>query len=431
MSIPLDRYYHYLENLCSDDTIIYHWYPHGSKKLENLRPIRGYPTNTDIEIAALNLSLNIIFHDQEPLDLDNYTPEDISTNRTAVFATHPLGPYKCYRSLIENMSPIRSATPNPFTVYDKLLLCHSEKNSAELLKFEDSGFIGVFIWSHAIIARDWFRYAEHDPELTQSTDYKYDFLIYNRAWTNTREYRLKFCEMLVESNLVSCCKTSFSAVDNGIDYSCHTFRNKDFALTNYNIKDHFVKNTATSCYSADYDNDDYNECGIEVVLETLFDDQRNHLTEKSLRPIACNKPFILASTPFSLAYLRSYGFKTFDGLIDETYDTVTGPRQRLEAIVAELNRISSLPLTDKQELWKKLNVIAAYNQKLFFSDHWHATILNEFKSNLAHATVQANNHKTGKYIRDLYTQLDTNQIPLQPKSRKILDKWLTDHGYTY
>jgi hypothetical protein len=69
------------------------------------------------------------------------------------------------------------------------------------------------------------------------------------------------------------------------------------------------------------------------VLETLFDDHRWHLTEKSLRPIACGKPFVLMATPGSLQYLRQYGFKTFDGLIDETYDSIQNPKQRLQAVL--------------------------------------------------------------------------------------------------
>jgi hypothetical protein len=429
MSIPLDRYYHYLENLCSDDTIIYHWYPHGSKKLENLRMFRDYNNK---EYSTLNLSLTMVCHDQEPLSFDYYTDDDISNLHNITFANRPLGKVNFFQNIIKSMPAIRCATLNPFTVYDKLLLCHSEKNSAELLKFEASGFIGVYIWFHAIVARDWFRYAEHDPALAHSVDYKYDFLIYNRAWTNTREYRLKFCEMLVESELTSSCKTSFAAVDTGVNYVDHVFLNKDFVLNNYNLEGHFVENTTTSCYSADYDNTDYNECGIEVVLETLFDDQRNHLTEKSLRPIACNKPFILVSTPFSLQYLRSYGFKTFNGLIDETYDTILDSRERLDAIVKELKRISCLPQSDKQELWEKLNAVAAYNQQLFFSEQWHDSILNEFKTNLAQAKALAEDHQTGKYLRELYTQLDINQVQsVRPESRKILDDWLMSNGHTY
>lgn len=428
MSIPLDRYYHYIENLCGDDTIIYHWYPHGSKKLENLKMIKEH---ADEERYKLNLSLSVICHDQEPLSLANYTPADISKLHSAVFSTNQFGSYQFYRDVIKDISPIRNSTINPLTVYDKLLLCHSEKNSTELTKFEDQGFIGVYVWFHGIISRDWFRHAEHDPALKQDTTYKYDFLIYNRAWTGTREYRLKFCELILESQLVDRCKTSFAPSDNGVHYTQYKCQNTDFALTNYNLEDFYVKNETTSCFSADYDSLDYNECGLEVVLETLFDDNRNHLTEKALRPIACNKPFILASTPFSLEYLRNYGFKTFHGLIDETYDTIIDPVQRLNAIVNELKRISCLSATNKQDLWKQLNAIAAYNQKLFFSKQWHEMVLDEFKTNLNHGLELAKQHRTAKYLRKIYKQLEINQIPFQSESRKILDQWLLDNGLYY
>jgi len=150
-----------------------------------------------------------------------------------------------------------------------------------------------------------------------------------------------------------------------------------------------------------------------------------------LRPIACNKPFILAATPFSLEYLRSYGFKTFDGLIDETYDTIADPMQRLEAILKEIKRLSCLPQADKQELWEKLNVIAAYNQQLFFSTHWNDLIVNEFKENLNRAKEIAKKYQTGKYVREFYRQLDLNQIAYQSDARTTVDNWLADNGYKY
>lgn len=428
MSIPLDRLYHHLENFCDDDTIIYRWHPHGSKKLKDLTVFKDY---CQIDRAILNLSPIIIFHDQEPLGYDRYAPNEISTVQEKQISDHLFGGVPGVQDMFLDMPIFRTATLNPLTVYDKLMLCHSEKNSKELQKFEHNGFIGIYYWAHAVIARDWFRYAEHDPALTQHTDYKYDFLIYNRAWTGTREYRLKFCEMLVESNLINCCKTSFAPDDNGINYTQYVFQNPKFELKNRNLESHFEKNTTTSCFSADYTSDDYAQCGLEVVLETLFDDERSHLTEKSLRPIACNKPFILAATPFSLEYLRSYGFKTFNGLIDETYDTIVDPLKRLETILKEIKRLSCLPQANKQELWEKLNVIAAYNRQLFFSNQWHESIVNEFKENLNHAKEIAKKHRTGKYMRELYRQLDLNQITHQSEARKIVDKWLADNGYTY
>ena len=86
------------------------------------------------------------------------------------------------------------------------------------------------------------------------------------------------------------------------------------------------------------------------MLETLFDDTRWHLTEKSLRPSACGKPFMLAATAGSLQYLRSYGFKTFSGLIDESYDLIVEPHLRLQSIAQEMQRISQLSPNKKYKL---------------------------------------------------------------------------------
>lgn len=122
---------------------------------------------------------------------------------------------------------------------------------------------------------------------------------------------------------------------------------------------------------------------IEVVLETLFDDTRQHLTEKTLRPIACGHPFILAATPNSLQYLRSYGFETFDGLIDETYDTISDPIQRLHAIVSSMKQL----LTADANVHAQLKSIAARNKKRFFSAEFQQHVIDEFKSNFDQALL--------------------------------------------
>ena len=127
-----------------------------------------------------------------------------------------------------------------------------------------------------------------------------------------------------------------------------------------------------------------------MVLETLFDDSRLHLTEKILRPIACGQPFILAATQGSLEYLRSYGFSTFSGLIDETYDTIMDPLERLQAIVIEMKRIAQLSQKDKHKLYTELEKIASKNKQLFFSTEWQQKIIREYKSNLEVALKQLN-----------------------------------------
>ena len=42
MSIPLDKLYHYLQDIINEDIIIYRWFPHGSRNLENLKPWSDY-----------------------------------------------------------------------------------------------------------------------------------------------------------------------------------------------------------------------------------------------------------------------------------------------------------------------------------------------------------------------------------------------------
>lgn len=384
MSIPLDRLYDYIESLCSDDIIIYRWFPHGSKNLSDLSQTKY--VNID---QVLSLPI-MVAHDQEPLDYDYFETQGYQK------LMHPNWyKYDSYVNFIKNVSAVRCKI-HIWNVHEKFLLCHSEKNSSELEKF-NADFIGVYYWSHALIARDWFRFAEHDSSLHGNpTNYTQDFLIYNRAWAGSREYRLKFAELLVNNNLINCSHVKFSPTDNGLHYSQHNFKNSKFKIDNFSLETLIPENTFSPCASADYVANDYNSAGIEVVLETIFDDQRMHLTEKILRPIACGKPFILASSPGALQYLRDYGFKTFDGLIDESYDTVADPVERLECIVREMTRISQLSVTEKSALFSKLNAIAEYNKTLFFSAQWHQTIVDEFVSNFNCAIDQVAQYRNSK-----------------------------------
>ena len=393
MSVPLDRLYNFLHDVCNHrDLIIYGFFPHGSRKLEDLIPLNL----KDRDWFTLMTSTNMIFHDQELLMYDLYGVEDFKDLTDHRFAHHSSEELKM---LIASMH-LRSCVIAPIGVYDQVLLCHSEKNSQELDLYQQNGFIGVYYWSHAVIARDWFRFAQHDAMLEPNfNNIVYDFLIYNRAWSGRREYRLTFAEMLANKNLISCCQMSFSETDNDLHYTQHTFANADLAISRNDLHSLYPPNLSDASSSADYNNKDYSISAVEVVMETLFDDSRHHLTEKILRPIACGRPFILVATQGSLEYLKQYGFETFDGLINETYDSILDPWQRLEAIVQELERISSMSLDEKKLLWTQLYAISQRNQKLFFSDEWQDSIVKEFKDNFDSAVTQLT--ATAKYEKEL------------------------------
>jgi len=371
MSIPLDRLYHYIEDIAKqiygDIVLIYCFYPHGSKKLENLSGIRTHTNDWITDSTALN----IYMHDQEPLNYDMYENYDLET---------------CdYHTLYKKLNvPVAQNIRIYGCVYDKVLLVHSEQRSANLEKYQQNYFITVYYWNHAILALDWFRYAEHVAVKKSSTT---KFLIYNRAWSGTREYRLKFADLLIDHDLVGHCKTSLGFVDTDIHYSDYKFKNNSWKPNNV-LENYFSTNLTTSNYSADFDEYDYQTTDIEIVLETLFDDDRLHLTEKSLRPMALAQPFILATTHGSLEYLRSYGFKTFDSVWDEGYDKQTDPEKRLNEIVMLMREISQWDETTRTQKLAQAQAIADYNKQHFFSKEFLKMITMELHANLTSAVGQ-------------------------------------------
>lgn len=282
----------------------------------------------------------------------------------------------------------KNHTGTPYQLYKQIILVHSEFNSPVIQKLQDHGYVPVHWFSHALIARDWYRFAEHDHKLDKSLG-QFDklFLIYNRAWSGSREYRIKFAEMLVTHNLVDQCQTSFGFVDSNRHYSQHVFSNPEFKPT-LELENYFLPNTYDATSSADYNTSDYQNNAIEIVLETIFDDPRNHLTEKSLRPIATGTPFMLVSSPGSLQYLKRYGFETFSPLINEQYDSIADPVQRMQAIAEEMSRIQSLGATQFNEFIIQCLAIAQRNKQRFFSQDFFDQVVNEYRQGMNQAVAE-------------------------------------------
>jgi hypothetical protein len=401
MSVPLDRLYNFLHDIVNHDITIYRFWPHGSKKLEDLDRLVTAPALAWVKEMT---TPQVIFHDQEPLNFNLWTQDDFEQARhqyvdTRLIPHNPL--YHHPLQIVFHTSLHLRLMVMPVNVYDYILLVHSEKNSKEADTYSQHGFIPVYYWSHALIAADWFRYAKHDPVLQyDSAVFTQDFLIYNRAWSGTREYRLTFVDRLIQSGLINNCRTSFAPVDSDMHYSQHRFANADLAIARTDLETVLPPNTHNSHASADYNNQDYAQTGMEIVLETLFDDSRWHLTEKALRPIACGKPFMLVATPGSLEYLRSYGFETFGDFIDESYDLETDPVARLTAVIQEMSRIAAMSPADKIVLWNQLHKIAGRNQQRFFSAEWQSRVVQEYVDNMDQAVAIMNQNCTGRLWRD-------------------------------
>ncbi len=97
-----------------------------------------------------------------------------------------------------------------------------------------------------------------------------------------------------------------------------------------------------------------------VISEASFadTDQQLFLSEKVFKPIICFHPFIILGNKGSLKELRSMGYKTFDGFIDESYDDLS-TFDRYEAILKEIKRINAIE--DKLSWFESMRPILEHN----------------------------------------------------------------------
>jgi hypothetical protein len=396
MSVPLDNLYNWVESMLPEPATLYVFRPPGSKKISDLDWLREYDESYTWRWPG------VILHDQEPLDWDFYNCPSNYRNMEW-WGTHNLSLESCklrneYHANFNLKSVVLGKSSQ---LYDQVILINSEKNSTDLEKYQQNGFVCVHYWAHAIIARDWYRFAQYDSRLNATQQPKNKFLIYCRDWSHRREYRLKFLELLVQNNLDTISQITVMHINSeNVHFSQHQFKNSDFTLTQPELINCIPDNLFPSTASANYEYQDFVNNQISVVLETVFDDQRIHLTEKILRPIACGHPFLLAAGPGSLEYIRSYGFKTFSPWIDESYDQEHTSINRLEKIIASMNKIQSLQGQELEDFSHAMASIAEFNKKHFFSNEFFNCVQNELKDNLCTARMQVSTSR-GKHFLEI------------------------------
>lgn len=388
MNIPLDNLYHWIQGLAQHPVILYVFRPHGSKDIFDLSVFKNYD-------QATALTPMIICHDQEPLDFDFYqfngnvdrlislikhqccelTQSEINELIEQYTVTHS------YPVIFPHQSNSELTWFNVIHLHDWTILLHSEMNSQDVDRFSRVGFYPVYYWSHAVIARDWYRFAQSDLRLQTQNPTK-TFLVYCRDWTPNREYRLKFLELIVQQKLTEDCVISTQHVNTqGVHLKDYQIQNSKFNVDIGEILNSIPNNITSSSSSADYDVDDITSTRVSVVLETVVDSSKIHLTEKILRPIACAHPFVLAAGPGALKYLQSYGFKTYSDFWDESYDQEPDTILRLEKITCTMKQIQNLTEDD----WQKIQCVAEHNQRHFFSTEFIDQVTQELTQNLNEA----------------------------------------------
>jgi hypothetical protein len=248
----------------------------------------------------------------------------------------------------------------------------------------------LYYFFHGFAAMDWYRgyYAlNHNKSTVKS--YKYDFITFNRIINNDRSYRIYFVSLLKEQGLLDHGQVSFNVTDNLFDDWQDETADPNSKLSvnaRHHIEHHLTdiskliidRPELPGSASADIPRDV--DAFWHIVTETVFYYDKLHLTEKIFKPIVSKQPFMLLAAPGNLAYLKSYGFKTFDSVIDESYDLIRDNDLRTREVVNQLHWYCNLTPGEKTDIIQQLEPIIDYNFHHFYGEFRHI-ITNELLDN--------------------------------------------------
>ena len=88
----------------------------------------------------------------------------------------------------------------------------------------------------------------------------------------------------------------------------------------------------------------YQNFGLDIVTETVFDYPYPFISEKTLRPITSKRPFIILGAKGTLSLLQSKGFLTFSSIIDESYDQIENPSDRFDSVTNSIKNFVLQPI---------------------------------------------------------------------------------------
>jgi hypothetical protein len=98
--------------------------------------------------------------------------------------------------------------------------------------------------------------------------------------------------------------------------------------------------------------------GLDIVTETLFNHPYPYITEKTMRPITSKRPFIVLGGAGILTLLQRKGFKTFNSIIDESYDAISDYSDRFDAVCDSINKFVSQPIEKiKQDVESVIDIL--------------------------------------------------------------------------
>jgi hypothetical protein len=326
----------------------------------------------------------IFFFDQEPIHLDIHANTFKKVYFYNLDITHTLPPVGTTWGLHHQVlgNKIRSAG----------YLVTSEKNSEDVKQVcMHYDWKPLYYFFHGWAALDWYRGYNRTfliQPWTERTIAK-TFVAPNRIIAGKRQHRLEMLYHIFKNrmahNHVSCpavCPAENISVLDAIQPLKLKYPDIESVFAAQSLPINFGGETdhpMHSCWLSLFD--ESAESLLYLVTETVATGRRHHLTEKTFKPIALGMPFVIVGTRGSLEYLRSYGFRTFEGIWDESYDDAEDD-VRIERIASLLRSLDELPATAKQELFESAHEVIEHNWNHFYNGGFEAVLWAELKDML-------------------------------------------------
>ena len=255
-----------------------------------------------------------------------------------------------------------------------LFFANSEISQCKKENLKKTSMQDWYFFFHGFAALDWyrnFRYFQFKNNITKV------FICLNHILKNKRSYRLYLLSQLKEKKLLQYGYVSAPLLSqNTIKYEFNNL----YSYLSKESKKHILKNLYENAdplildsgidydaASADIISEEF-ACGAlwHIVTETVFYENKLHLTEKIFKPIVVQRPFILVGAPGNLKYLKSYGFKTFSNWIDESYDEIEDSDLRLQKITTEIEKLCKLSMGELEQMHSSMTEILEYNYNHFY-----------------------------------------------------------------
>ncbi len=379
------------------------FYPFGTNDAESIH-VQLYSKFVYHRIS--HFKKHVIFYDQEPIN-------------PCVL------PEFCRTKIVKTVNKERI----PLSLHDRCtILASSERSIVKDTLLAECHFIDWYYFFHGFAALDWYRDYQYVPNI--ENQFSQVFISFNRLVTKDRSYRLYMVAKMMEKKLLDKGRVSLILKDNGLgtwqeeltDPNSRLSPGAKSTVTQYISK---LENSLTidsdnppghaSANASCADLHLLKSALWHVVGETVFYDEKLHLTEKIFKPIVARRPFILVGASGNLAYLKSYGFKTFDRWIDESYDLEPDPDKRIDMVIDQLDKLCSLSHDELVSMHQEMEDILDYNFNHFYRD-FKTIIVKELLDNFQGAISSWNSNGGLTYDRPV----DISTINFEKIQKRLL-----------